>query len=611
MPKYGVHMIVLDTTIDKLRASTNPSVRNIGEIMYRNRQAAVLGCIGPDLFFWSPDYEIVRIPYKFYENFKWAIDLYNNTIGKVKEAIDAMGEAAEDVVEKLAPATLELIKKLISEIKETSGLLKSTLSTGLFVGVFEAYDFLTRPWELPSLTHSLFDMFVPPLQNGKNEPGWYWFDMLHYRRTGKFAQNLLRLAGSDEVKLAYAYGYLTHIAADTVGHPFVNQVVGGPYRMHPQRHAACENFIDSWKFHEQYGESINEKLHEKLNLPGSLPAGLPEFLHKAFLDTYPAEEPHPTLINKPEGHLTVKDINTTYEVFRFVSEVLGGMYVKPPEEPFDGVLDVLNDALERFEAPPSPPPSRGVCSIWDILSFGLTERSRECYKNFVEAIGEWLEWLGELIVWTFETILHLLDFLLAALLSLPITVAMAILYGIQLALYSLYRSLRSTLVLVGLLYPEPDELQTSHARNMITPYQCQIAPFKRYPHVHSHTLNNLQCPVETVETPGTAPAWYPHDPSITPNKFISEEPFSLDNVVRYATAKTPQETRQTQGSEAAIGNAIDFATWLISNANVSQTERVVYTDWNLDSDRGYGYKCWRSSQLKLAPPTMVTEEEYV
>jgi len=611
MPKYGVHMIVMDATVDKLRASTNPSVRKIGDIMYRNRQAAVLGCIGPDLFFWSPDYDIVRIPYKFYENFKWAIDLYNNTIGKVKEAIEAMGEAVEDTVATLAPATVELIKALISEIKETAGLFKSTLSTGLFVGVIEGYDFLTRPAELPSLMHSIFDMFVPPLQNGDDESQWYWFDMLHYRRTGEFAQNLVRLAGGDEAKLAYAYGYLTHIATDTVGHPFVNEVVGGPYRMHPQRHATCENFIDSWKFSEHYGESINEKLHSQLNLPGGLPAGLPEFLSKAFLDTYSGDELRPRRINKPDGFLTVGDINTTYEVFRFVSEVLGGMYVKPPEEPFSGVLDVLNDALERFESPPSPPRPRGVCDFWDILSFGLTERSRECYKNFVEAIGEWLEWLGELIEWTFETILHLLDFLMAALLSLPITVLMAILYGIQLALYSFYRSLRSTLVLVGLVYPEPDELQTSHGRNMTTPFQCLTAPFKRYPHVHSCSQNNLQCPIEIVETPGTAPAWYPNDPDSTPNKFISEDPFDPANVVKYAAAKTPEETRKLEGAEVTIGNAIDFATWLITNSTGSQMESVVYTNWNLDSDRGYGYKSWRSNPLKLTPPTMVTNEKYV
>lgn len=36
MPKYAVHMIVLDAAIDKLLASTDPNVREIGDIMYRN-----------------------------------------------------------------------------------------------------------------------------------------------------------------------------------------------------------------------------------------------------------------------------------------------------------------------------------------------------------------------------------------------------------------------------------------------------------------------------------------------------------------------------------------------------------------------------------------------
>jgi len=609
MPKYAVHMIVLDETINKLRTSTSPSLRNMGDIMFRNRQAAVLGCIGPDLFFWSPDYDIVRIPYKFYENFRWAIDLYNNTIGAVKEAISAMGEPVEDVLETLAPATLDLIKRLLAEIKETSNLLKSALTTGLFAGVIEGYDFLTQPFDLPSLTHALFDMFVPPLQNGDSESQWYWFDMLHYRNTGLFLKNLIQNAGT-EVQKAYAYGYATHIATDVVGHGYVNQIVGGPYRMHPQRHATCENFIDAWKFYEKFGVSINEGLHGKMNLPGSLPTGLPELIYNTFMETYRGK-PHPTRINKPDGFLTVEDIKTTYEVFQFVTETLGGLAVKPPEEPFSGVLDVLSEALERFESPPSPPSSGGVCSLVDILSFGITESSRECYENFVEEIGEWLGWLGDMIVWTFETILRLIDFISAALLSLPITVAMAILYGIQLTLYNLYRSVRSTLVLAGLVYPEPDELQTSHGRNMTTPYQCLIAAFKRYPNVHSCTVNNLQCPINTVETPGTAPAWYPNDPTITPNKFIAEDIFNWAAAQEYAQAGAPTETRSVQGRKVAIGNAIEFATWLISNASTPALEGTVYADWNLDSDRGYGYKCWRSNPLKLTVPTMITIEEYV
>ena len=49
MPKTAVHVIVLDEVINRLRTSSNESERKIGEIMYRNRSAAVLGAIGPIL----------------------------------------------------------------------------------------------------------------------------------------------------------------------------------------------------------------------------------------------------------------------------------------------------------------------------------------------------------------------------------------------------------------------------------------------------------------------------------------------------------------------------------------------------------------------------------
>ncbi len=607
MPKYAVHMIVMDEVVEKLRSSSNPAERQIGEIMYANRKMAVLGAIGPDLYFWSPDYDIVRIPYKFYENFKWIIDLYNNTIGKVKEAIAAAGEAVEEAVETLAPTTVAMIKSLIEEIRETSGLLKSTLSTGLLAGVVEGYDFLAGIGDFPKVSHTIFDMFIPPLQNGEAENRWYWFDILHYRETGKFAQNLLRFATTDEQK-AYVYGYLTHIATDTVGHPFVNQIVGGPYRMHPQRHATCENFIDSWKFHKKYGESVNSTLHAKMNLPENIPPSIAEMSYRAFHETY-GDKPHPTRIN-PDGFLTVKDINTTYEVFYFVLETLGGMHVEEPKEPFSGVMDILNEALERFEAPPAPPAGREMCGILDIFSFGLTERSRECYENFVEAIGEWLGYIGDLLEWAFETIWRLIDFLLAALLSLPITVLMAILYGIQLALYQLLKMARSVLVLNGFLYPEPDEVfGTSHGRNLTTPYQCAIAPFKRaFPHRHAHDQTNLECPATPIEDQETVSAWYAPDPSSDPDKFIKLDRFNIEAVRAYAAAMKPADTRKLEASGLAIGNAVEFATWLITGVTgaraSTEPENMLYAPWNLDSDRGYGYKCWA-----LPTPTSITSTD--
>jgi len=85
----------------------------------------------------------------------------------------------------------------------------------------------------------------PPLDKPQKE--WHWFDMLHYRNTGDFARALINKATSNEKK-AFAFGYLSHIATDVVGHGYVNQVVGGPYRKNVQRHVVSESFMDSWKF---------------------------------------------------------------------------------------------------------------------------------------------------------------------------------------------------------------------------------------------------------------------------------------------------------------------------------------------------------------------------
>ena len=595
MPRTAVHVIVLDEVIRGLKTSDNEVERKLGMIMSQHRSAAVLGAIGPDLFFWAPDFEATGKLYNFYKNWKTIVDLYNETIGKIVKAIEALGEPVEDAVESLAPSTINLMKMLIEEVDETIRLLRSTIATTLFTGVIEGYNALSNISGSPRFFHALFDELMPPMQKGKKESEWYWLDMLHYRDTGRFAANLVSSAESDP-QIAYAFGYLTHIATDIVGHSYINQIVGGPYRIHPQRHITVENFIDSWKFYEVYHESINEKLHSILELPSSPPPEIIDLIHDSFKKTY-EERPHPNRINKSyNGFLRKEDIAAAYDIYTFTIEIMKSISVRPPEEPFSGVMDILSNALSGIHAPPSPPKPKRMCDIEDIFALGLTERSRECYEEFAKSLEEWLEYLGELIEWTFETILAIVDFIAAALLSLAIITLMAILYAIQLSLYTLLRNLRQVYVLAGLLYPEPDELGSAHARNMITNYQCDnvVGP-KGYPRLHSCDLNNLQCPSTEIEQPGTIPALSPRSAETTPNSFIIGEEFSqqtIDSIIQYSRAPTPEKTRELEMAGHALGNAVSLSRWLILNAFLKNNLDIVYTDWNLDSDRGYGYKCW-------------------
>jgi hypothetical protein len=65
---------------------------------------------------------------------------------------------------------------------------------------------------------------------------------------------------------AFAFGYITHYVADVVGHPFVNQVVGSPWRMYWQRHHLVENFIDAYvwdRWHDDHRDETDPITNEQ------------------------------------------------------------------------------------------------------------------------------------------------------------------------------------------------------------------------------------------------------------------------------------------------------------------------------------------------------------
>ncbi|VAX32381.1 hypothetical protein MNBD_NITROSPIRAE03-133 [hydrothermal vent metagenome] len=613
MPKYGIHHIVLKEAVPELYALGNNPATSAADTIQAETPSALTGSIGPDLFFWGPDYEIVDKLYKLYRNIEEVVEIYNRIVEPIREIKDAVVEPVEDLVETLAPNTVELIRRLLREIEETSLLFKSAVGTGLFAGVLEGGNLLTDAAGVGSLSRQFFQMFVPDLQQNKNEKQWYWFDMLHYRRTGKFAWNLVHGARSERQK-AFAFGYLSHIATDVTGHAYVNQIVGTAYRLNVHRHVTAENFQDTWKYAGYYnGESINQTLFARLGLPENLPSDIGDLLHNAFKGTY-KDFDHPKKL-QGDGFYTREQIDTTYEVFYKVLKLMENMAVERPEEPFSGVADILADALDSFSPPPSPPASSSMCSLEDIFSFGLTSSSRECYEEFFEEVATWLNYLGELIVWSLETLGNLIDLLMTLLLSLPISVLLAILYGIQLLCYQIYRSARMVLSTNGFVMPEPDELDSSIARNLITLFPACAVNFKTFPSTGRPFRNNLVCPVPAAEQPATAAAFHPKRIESTPDCFINEEPFSERNLGMYAhNANSPEQTRSLHRDYLSIGNSRDFTVWMIRHANDSDItatiRNMLYADWNLDGDRGYGYRTWRGN-VPDDEPFAVEGEEYL
>lgn len=606
MPKYGIHHIVMDRAMGNLMASgVNHSQVAANEI-FAHRAMANLGAIGPDLFFWAPDYAVVDKTWTLYQNIEKIVDLYNEVVQPIRDIRDAVVEPVEDAVETLAPNTVNLIREAIERMQDTAELFKSTMATGLFAGIFHGFNFLSDTADLPHLSTALFDLFIPPVQHNKSEADWYWFDMLHYRQTATFAAALKQNAHTEQQR-AYAYSYLSHIATDVVGHPFVNQIVGGPYRMHPQRHVTVENYLDTWAFNRHFSLNVNHSLMGRLNLPEELPSEIGDQLYASFMAAYEN-------VRRPD-FLKRDQIDETYNVFYKVVDIMHKMVIERPEEPFSGVAEILNNALQDvLDPPPSPPDSpSSACSLGDIFSLWMTSDSRDCYKNFFDELADWFEYMGELLVWTFETLADLFDLLLTLLLSLPITVLLALLYGLQLLLFQVYQSMREMLALEGFLIPDPEMLNNSHGRNLTTTALCAAAPFK-YPLQHISSGSHLVCPPTGVEQPSTAANFNPSSVNINADHFIQDLPLDMRALRSYADAEAPNNTTSLERDRLRIGNAIDLTSWMISvasNDRASAKElKILHTNWNLDSDRGYCYKTWRGHIPQNGNDT-VTNEEYV
>jgi hypothetical protein len=257
--------------------------------------------------------------------------------------------------------------------------------------------------------------------------------MGHGRRTGLFANNLLQRSQNDPALKAYSCGYLTHILTDVVGHPFVNQITGGPFRTHWHRHHMIENYMDSWAWQHYYNLPIlDAKLDQRMDFGGGdLPAHLLDLIDNTFRQTYPDNpqsyyQLHVPKRVGPQSYLSQQEINETYRLFRGFLEMAtsrGIMSMPAPQPP--AVIPGLNNIIT------APPSSSGGKFSWS-------------------ALWNWIKWLFS----TIFKILTLPAHILAALGTYGLRYA---LYLVTLGMYNIYRALREALVTGGYLMPEPDE----------------------------------------------------------------------------------------------------------------------------------------------------------
>ena len=104
---------------------------------------------------------------------------------------------------------------------------------------------------------------------------------------------------ADEAKMAWLFGYASHMIADAAVHPIINAIVG-PYQVHPEEHRLCEMTMDSLLFHDLSGSELGyAEWSDNLKFCHKSPHfnELIEFWKEYLQTSYPnlAGEPNPSL----------------------------------------------------------------------------------------------------------------------------------------------------------------------------------------------------------------------------------------------------------------------------------------------------------------------------
>lgn len=649
---------------------TGLDIRQVGDLLLQYRNFANLGAIGPDLFFFLPDFRnedginvssVLVAVLDFLEGLYDAIDPY------ISKWEHYLGPISEDTAEEMS--------RLTGGLSETVGNISGELS-GILITALEDFVVLQEDW---------WSFFSLGLDKGYDEKSYFWSDMLHYRDTGQFARAIWKNAdasNSDRAR-AYALGYVTHIATDVTGHAFVNSISGGPFRLHWQRHHLVENHMDAYwylndptsprsggnypqltesalyfdiAFQDKTGDVIarpsyptgnmlreNWERKRILDIDSEMPAALPDspnavsladILRQAMKDVWYPDGKHPLILDPNDGRPGPDLIAEAYDLFfRYLKLVtVDGFSHEPPVPPdvfpnldFPTMSDPAGDAAPGENGD-------GGGSFWDdLLDFILSVVAVIAYIVEVAVYLASLPWA-----------------VLADLITYPLRLGLY--YALELPLFHMLKSFRAVLVMTGYMLPMEDEV----AQILIQIGNTESGAFKEvlnldgdvfagwlpppepiglaqtyrdpnYPHsiptTGDHHPNEFRRPWSyptsvreyhwTEMSPSPPTTSGPHPASAGPGVLfgaVNSDPTIRD---RFETAASPDEADQV-GQDvtpaAHLGDAVAFTEYLLWLSTRDPVQKdgtnVPVTEWNLDSDCGYGYHCWDWNRK-----TNVTEED--
>lgn len=618
MPGPVVHHIVAQKAFARLRGSHKLDIRDPAV-----RAGLLLGAQGPDfLFFNVKDWPVVGGTPVADAVGQWFGFL--DILGEIKEGLLA---PLKEVDEQLAQnsATYAQLRAVVVALKGTADTLGATVNAALesIVAKQFAYDVFDNRVGHPSQQAS-------SLCDYKQPGNWWAFDMLHYRRSGRFTQTLFKNAQTPAQR-AYALGYMTHYAADVVAHPFINLIAGGPYRTHSQRHKVIETNHDVLAFNKYFKqpELGASKLFEQYifsaqatpDAIGSIDfkrRRLPGDVQGLLLDSIKAVYRNTALGPQYGRQLTPDDLDTAFSLwlrwFEHATSFLED--ITPPQAITlsDELAAIWADAQAKVAAAwagvGSPGPGQG-----GVLGF---------FESIAAAIMAALEVVGALI----ESALALIDAAAASGLAVASTVIRDLLLLIQQYAYSdLFLGYHRVLVLQGLAYPTKEQAdfpQTLHMRNPSWPdaqgrsapqYAGVFFPLKSYRPAGQESEAHLVYPFSTLagspyDIKGRGVREYPAS-HIGPQDYLGL--MSVDLIEGCGkTSDAVYERCMGMGTSGylddavkvtaggSLGGAVPFSEFVYDRLSRGLT----LNDFDLDADRGYGYPSWQ-----IEDPAHATSKE--
>lgn len=617
MPGPAMHHMIVDRL--KSRIHTNKGLGSaLSATEYARLQALLanpanlpylfLGCQGPDFFFFNLKdlnptigkiVETYYDVYDFIEEFKRT--LLEAVPQPVLDALAAFDEAVDEVIEDSA---------LLSELQQTFDDLNRLLDA--FLGT------LTEMLKRFVAEFNVFDLVSHPYRDGVGAGDkWWWFDAMHYRKTGQVAAALLEATRDMSSPLhLYALGYLTHVAADTVGHPYVNLFSGGPYRSQAQRHKTGENYQDVFNFLGVTAADWNySKLHAlyNFNYTGTIdddepdlftimPAELAQLIADTLNSLYQEDG-----VGDPDygAAITAEDVSDTYWTwYRWFKSTTDTGTLPPPvpysltaelREVWEKTVDNLEEAGDLIESAVDSAGDFGVLSIFLILA-ALIAAAVMAAAALADGVAGAIATLG----------------------TSTIRYAACLIYE---HLYNAFQSFRLAVALNGLAFPMREHLGEVRFRQFITPSMpdstgvnaAAVAPFLPLLRWQVGFLADPLGAIFSGERHLVYPITAGEKASVlsAPNNYFSRLPTYyafgeiplnqelIDRLVELAEwpGRSEGDLRHTLGRET-LGNAVD-----LSGALYDRWFRGLrLPDFNLDADRGYGYLCWTQTDGGVADP---------